>query len=147
MFTILIFNMSSLLHYVIRLQYLFFKFKGNSKSLGWLSRYWYVYPKINVRWFLPSCHIFLCICILFQSLLTRIVLSRDPDAKNGPWWWPFLLSVPAASFMAEEDASGAQAMHSTVWSWSRNSTLKKYFSFKEIIEIFSVMYSPCSLLN
>lgn len=55
----------------------------------------------------------------------RIVLSREPDAKNGPWWWPFLLSAPAASFIADAAASGAQAMHSTVCSWSRNSTCPK----------------------
>jgi len=54
----------------------------------------------------------------------RMVLSREPEARNGPWWWPFLLSAPAASFIAEAAASGAQAMHSTVCSWSRNSTCR-----------------------
>lgn len=55
----------------------------------------------------------------------RMVLSREPEARNGPWWWPFLLSAPAASFIAEAAASGAQAMHSTVCSWSRNSTCRR----------------------
>lgn len=54
---------------------------------------------------------------------TRIVLSLEPDAKNGPWCAPFLLSTPAASLIDADAESGAQAIHSTVWSWSRNSTL------------------------
>lgn len=49
-----------------------------------------------------------------SDCLTRIVLSREPDAKNGPWCVPVLLSEPAASFMAADPFSGAQAMHSTV---------------------------------
>ena len=58
---------------------------------------------------------------------TRIVLSLDPDARNGPWCAPFLLSAPAASFMADAADSGAQAIHSTVFSCSRNSAYKNKF--------------------
>lgn len=56
------------------------------------------------------------------SIITRMLLSRDPDAKNGPWCDPVLLSVPAASLTACDAFSPAHAIHSTVWSWSRNST-------------------------
>jgi hypothetical protein len=37
-----------------------------------------------------------------------------------------LLSMAAASLMASEAESGAQATHSTTWSWSRNSTLNHH---------------------
>lgn len=53
--------------------------------------------------------------------LTLMVLSLDPDARNGPWCAPFLLSAPAASLMAAAADSGAQAIHSTVFSCSRSS--------------------------
>lgn len=56
-----------------------------------------------------------------KKKLTQIVLSLDPEARNGPWCAPFLLSPPAASLIAELASSGAHAIHSTVWSCSRSS--------------------------
>merc|ERR1719422_2543824 len=69
-----------------------------------------------------------------------MLLSRDPDARNGPGCLaplppatpPFeRLSSPApsvedaaASLMAAVAVSGAHAMHSTTWSCARNSTLQ-----------------------
>lgn len=53
-------------------------------------------------------------CMIEQWKLTRILLSRDPDAKNGPLCAPVLLSVPAASLITDAELSGAHAMHSTV---------------------------------
>lgn len=56
-----------------------------------------------------------------ERQLTLMVLSLDPEARNGPWWAPFLLSAPAASLIAAAADSGAQAIHSTVFSCSRSS--------------------------
>uniref|UniRef100_A0A915ICW9 Uncharacterized protein n=1 Tax=Romanomermis culicivorax TaxID=13658 RepID=A0A915ICW9_ROMCU len=49
-----------------------------------------------------------------------MVLSREPDTRNGPTLLLFRLPASATAGMAE---SGAQQMHSTTCSCSRSSTL------------------------
>lgn len=79
-----------------------------------------------------------------------MVLSREPDARNGPWWVPVLLSDPTASLIAAPPLSGAQAMHSTVWSWSRNSicTERRKLSISKDLTTpsASTICSPCTPL-
>lgn len=70
--------------------------------------------------------------------ITLIVLSREPDAKKGPFkaavdepnlppLWLIAEDSPAAvavaSLIAAVAVSGAQAIHSTTWSCSRKSAL------------------------
>lgn len=80
-----------------------------------------------------------------KDIHTLMLLSRDPDAKKGPWCEPVLLSVPAASLIACDEFSPAQAIHSTVWSWSRNSTWKidcfDFDVFFYFISIFDTLHS------
>lgn len=56
---------------------------------------------------------------------TRIVLSREPDARKGPSCAP-LLSAPAAALIDALALSGAHAMHSTTCSCSLNSTWHRF---------------------
>ena len=93
--------------------------------------------------------------------ITFIVLSLDPDAKNGPFKaaaeepsFPLLLFiavvspvfVAAASLIAAVAVSGAQAIHSTTWSCSRKSALHSLVSVAQIFTDWSfeqvAIYSP-----
>lgn len=73
-----------------------------------------------------------------HHILTRIVLSREPDARNGPGCAPFLLSAPAASLMCAYAESGAQAIHSTTWSWSRSSVLHSLLAVTHTRTVWSL---------
>lgn len=67
-----------------------------------------------------------------------IVLSLDPDAKNGPALAPFLLSTPAASFIGAAELSGAQVMHSTTWSCALNSARHSFDETAQILTDWSL---------
>ena len=88
------------------------------------------------------------ISFLFIFGHTFIVLSLDPEAKNGPFkaavedpilalelliveFSPALVEV--ASLIAAVADSGAQAIHSTTWSCSRKSALHSLVCVAQIL--------------